>query len=81
MGAWDDADDAELWDYDFEERAAILEYDAGLTRAEAERVARRMIAEDRQRQEEALKGERGRRWRPTNKSASARSATEPGSSR
>jgi hypothetical protein len=29
--------------YEFEERAAILEYDAGFSRAEAERRARQMI--------------------------------------
>ncbi len=30
-------------DYDFEERAAILEYDAGYSREEAERLAREMV--------------------------------------
>ena len=31
----------------FEERAAILEFDAGMTRQEAERVARQMLRPDR----------------------------------
>jgi len=30
--------------YEFEERAAILEFDAGLSRDEAEKEARRMLA-------------------------------------
>jgi len=34
--AWD----AEDWQMAFEERAAILEYDGGFTRSEAERLAR-----------------------------------------
>ena len=35
---------------DFEERAAIMEYEAGLSRAEAERLARQLAAR-RERQE------------------------------
>lgn len=33
--------------YEFDERAAILEFDAGLPRAEAERQARAMVARER----------------------------------
>jgi hypothetical protein len=41
-----DIDDLPMdWRYDFEERAAILEYDGGLSRAEADRQALREIAE------------------------------------
>ena len=36
---------------DFTERAAILEYDAGLTRAEAERRALELVIAKRQREE------------------------------
>lgn len=36
----------------FEERAAILEYDAGLPRAEAERIARAMYAPKQEKQGE-----------------------------
>jgi len=39
---WDDADRRE-W---FEERAAIMELDGGLTRAEAEHEARRLLKEE-----------------------------------
>jgi len=41
--------DAEDWQFAFEERAAILEYDEGLSRAEAEALAAQQIAEQRQR--------------------------------
>lgn len=40
---WDDED----WQAAFDERAAILEFDAGLTRAEAERLAGVEITEQR----------------------------------
>jgi hypothetical protein len=36
---WDDED----WRFSFEERAAILEYDEGLPRSEATRIARQQI--------------------------------------
>jgi len=36
----------------FEERAAILEYDAGFSRAEAERIARAMYAPKQEKQGE-----------------------------
>ena len=39
--------DQEDWQAVFDERAAILEYDAGMTRGDAEAVARREIAERR----------------------------------
>jgi len=40
---WDEAD----WHFAFEERAAILEYDEGLPRAEAEALAAEQIAQQR----------------------------------
>jgi hypothetical protein len=40
----------------FEERAAILEYEAGFPRQEAERRARQMMRERRQRLNQAIGG-------------------------
>jgi hypothetical protein len=41
--AWDEED----WQAAFDERAAILEYDEGLTRSEASRLARKQIDQQR----------------------------------
>jgi hypothetical protein len=46
----DDARDEDRWRDEFEERAAILEYDAGYTRAEAETLARAFVKEAREQQ-------------------------------
>jgi hypothetical protein len=43
---WDESD----WRFAFEERAAILEYDEGLPRAEGEALAADQIAAQRRRQ-------------------------------
>jgi hypothetical protein len=40
---WDESD----WQFAIEERAAILEYDEGLSRAEAEALAAQQIADQR----------------------------------
>src|SRR4051794_35811503 len=45
-----DAGDEYYWRDEFEERAAILEYDAGYTRAEAEMLARAFVKEAREQQ-------------------------------
>jgi hypothetical protein len=43
---WDESD----WQFAIEERAAILEYDEGLPRAEAEALAAEQIGAERRRQ-------------------------------
>lgn len=43
MRAETDTERAERLRYEYEERAAILEFDAGYTRAVAETLARRMV--------------------------------------
>lgn len=48
FSSWDEAD----WQFAFEERAAILEYDGGHSRVEAERLARAEI-EAMRREDEA----------------------------
>ena len=45
FSGWDDAD----WQFAIEERAAILEYDEGLSRAKAETLAADQIAAQRRR--------------------------------
>lgn len=50
VGSWTEKD----WEMEFEERAAIMEFDGGLPRAEAESAARALIDERRRR------GEQGR---------------------
>jgi hypothetical protein len=40
----------ERWKYEWEERAAILEYDAGMTRAKAEVEALRLVRIEMQRE-------------------------------
>jgi hypothetical protein len=51
----------ELLQERFEERAAILEFDAGFTRAEAERIARAMYANPSAKQAELFDPGRARR--------------------
>jgi hypothetical protein len=46
----DHSGDEDYWRDEFEERAAILEFDAGYTRAEAETLARAFVKEARAQQ-------------------------------
>jgi hypothetical protein len=48
FSGWDAAD----WQFAIEERAAILEYDEGLPRAEAEALAAQQIAAQHQRRDQ-----------------------------